>query len=116
MELLVKVTARLLQKGLGKPFSGEEFSFRLYDQDLMKDDFLGEASPDEEGRVEITFHPASIRTTDSPDETEPDLYFVLLKNGQAIYQSEVINDVNFDREGDFSSREGVSYDMGTFVI
>jgi hypothetical protein len=115
MDLLVKITAQLLEKGTRLPITGEGYTVKLYDKDVFSDDFLGEAQPDEEGKIAITFNPSLISSADSPFETEPDFYFVLLRNDTLVFKSKVMEDVNL-KAANFDTKDGLHFDLGSFVI
>ena len=115
MDLLVKITAQLLEKGARLPVSGPQFLVKLYDKDAFEDDFLGECQPDEAGRITITFNRKKLSSLDSPFETEPDFYFVLFRDEQVIFKSQVMEDVNL-QAADFDAKEGLHFDLGTYLI
>jgi len=116
-QLLFKVTGRFIFKSSGKPVTGDEYIVWLYDKDPITDDKLGEGKLDENGRVEITCDLADASSLDSPGESKPDLYFILLKNGREIFRSDVFYDTqpyvkaNFSRE-----KKGIIVYLGTFEI
>lgn len=97
------------------PLSGDYIT-KLYDKDVFDDDFLGESRLDNNGKVQIKFRMDQMRSMDSPMEKHPDLYFILVKNNQVIYKSNIIKDLDLDQTTDFTLEVGKSYDLGTFVI
>jgi hypothetical protein len=91
MEPLVHV--RVLDAS-GAPLAGNAYRVRLYDQDALFDDFLGEAHPDGDGRVDLVFDPTRIKSLDSPRETRPDLYVTIVRGGDELARSPVARDVD----------------------
>lgn len=112
----IEVTARLIAKGSDAPVTGPQYRVRLYDKDFFEDDFLGESSLDTNGVARIIFNPADFDTHDVLKEASLDFYFVVFKNGQAIYHSKVLDDVNVERFERFKMGEGEIFDLGTFLI
>ena len=80
----------------GQALKGEPWTVRVYDQDLLLDDCLGEARLDEQGRATFLLAVADIKSIDSPDERNPDLYFTLFNNGIEIFRREVLEDIDFE--------------------
>lgn len=117
MTQLVKVIARFINKKTGKPVAGENYKVRLYDNDVVSDDFLGEGSLNNEGVVEILTDLSRASSPDSPAEKKPDLYFELYGEHGVIYQSKVFENVDFLAEDEVSGRKtGLTKDFGTFEI
>ena len=80
----------------GNPLIGTDWSADLRDQDALLDDCLGDATLDDEGSATFLISVADIKSLDSWDERNPDLYFTLFRNGQEVFRSEVIEDVDFE--------------------
>ncbi|MFC2155457.1 hypothetical protein ACFLRB_03070 [Acidobacteriota bacterium] len=117
MTQIVKVIAKFVSKKTGAPLTGENYKVRLYDNDLVSDDFLGEGKPDNEGVVEILSHLGKTSSTDSPAEKKPDLYFEVYSGHGVIYQSKVFKNVSFLQENNVSGQmTGFTKDFGTFEI
>ena len=116
MELLLKVTARLLSKGTNAPFNGPEVRVKVYDKDLFDDDFMGEGTPDEHGEVEIAINLEKARSSDSPFESLPDLYLVIFRDGQEIFRTGIMQDVDPQQQGDFNSALGLRLNLGTYLV
>jgi len=117
MTQIVKVIAKFVSKKTGEPLTGDEYTVRLYDNDLVSDDFLGEGKPDNEGVVEILSHLGKALSGDSPAEKKPDLYFEVYSGHGVIYKGEVFKNVNFLQENNVSGRKtGLTKDFGTFEI
>lgn len=116
MEFLINVHAQFLHKHSGKALFGHDYSIRLFDQDPISDDFLGETKPDNEGKVQFKIDPALYRSEDSPLEKRPDFYLVVLKDSVEIFRTPVALNVNVDDEGNFNFTDGEWVDLGTFII
>ena len=115
MGILIHTKIKLLEKGSSTPISDSSVLVKLYDRDLIEDDYLGEASPNHDGDVHIKFDLDKIKSADSPLEQFPDLYFRVYKNGTPYFQSRLMDDVDTS-EGSFSFTEGKVIDLGTFLI
>lgn len=117
MKIYPKITveAFFLEKGSGKPLSGD-YTVKMFDKDIFSDDYLGETPLSDKGEASVTFSLDKVISADSPLEKYPDLYFVLFKGTNVIYKSKVLEDLNFDEEGTFDFKEGKKYDLGTFLI
>lgn len=113
----IKVKARLIGKGHDSGLSGGAgYSVKLYDKDLVDQDFLGEARPNEDGIVTFT-----INANDFGDlgklEKRPDFYFIVLKNKAEVFRSKVMEDVDIDNvHTRFKMGEGQILDLGTFLV
>ncbi|RTL56334.1 MAG: hypothetical protein EKK37_17855 [Sphingobacteriales bacterium] len=115
-DMNIEVTARLIAKGSDAPVSGKAYNVRLYDKDFFEDDFLGEASPDENGQVKISFNPDDFDTQDVLKEASLDFYFVVYKQDEEIFRSKVMEDIPVERFEKFKMGEGEIFDLGTFLI
>ena len=113
---LVRIVARLVHEGSGQPVGGPEYLARLFDDDPVRDDILGEC-PVTAGRVEIAFDLERAAGGDTPWETMPDLYLVVLKGGVEIHRTCVVADVDF-RVTDPVTREHdeLTQDLGTIRL
>ena len=76
---------------------GQAYTVTVRDEDPLFDGTLGEAALDAEGRASIMISVADISSVDSPAERKPDLYFVLEKDGEEVFRSDVIDDVDFEK-------------------
>lgn len=112
----IVVTARLIAPGEDKPLQGEGIVVRLFDIDLTGDDFLGEAVPDADGRVEFSFTHSSFNLGDWGLEDKPDFFFVVFKDGQPIFKSQVMEDIDIDMVEQFRMGRGEVVDLGTFLV
>jgi hypothetical protein len=66
------VTARIVSRQNHQPVSGA--TVRVYDKDLVLDDFLGEATTDAEGRFSVTFSSDDFQGHVSGFESRPDVF------------------------------------------
>jgi len=111
-----KVSASF-RKENGEPLTGREYAIGLRDEDRFFDDKLGMSSLDANGVAEFLVFAADIVSIDSPGERTPDLYFIVLKNGQEIYRSEVYRNVNFDTVDEVTGRpQGLTQSFGPFTV
>ena len=115
-EMSIEVKARLIAKGSDAPVTGDDFVVKLFDKDFFDDDYLGEASPDEDGRVSIIFNPEAFDRKDPIREKSLDFYFVVYKNGLVIFRSKVMEHVDVDAIETFKMGEGEVIDLGSFLI
>lgn len=84
---VMHITATFLVKGSGRPLNGTEYSARLYDKDLIRDDFIEVSRLSAEGVAAFTLYTKNISSPDSPRETRPDLYVVIEKYGEEIFRT-----------------------------
>ena len=116
MDIMTKVIARFVDKKTKKPLSGKDLVARLYDNDAVGDDFLGESKLDENGRAEVVASLSAARSADSPLEKYPDLYFSLFAQNEMIFESKVFKNVDFTSKGKSSREHHSSRDLGTFEV
>ena len=114
-EMNIEVKVRLIGKRNDAPLSGDEYSVRLYDKDIFNDDFLGESAPDEEGVAKFLFSQGDFSKPVNLDD-KPDFYFVVYKNGEEIYKSKVMSNLDLSDIEQFIMKEGEVVDLGTFLI
>lgn len=112
IDLLVNVSIKITDIN-GLPQSN--CKIKLYDKDLLSDDFLGEGTTNSAGEVKITFDPNDAASWDSPDEEEPDLYFVVFRDGEKVYKSKTMQDVDLFKNRDNQSKYS-HIDLGTHSI
>jgi hypothetical protein len=115
-EMSIEVTARLIAKGSDTPVTSDDIVVKFYDKDFFDDDFLGEASPDKDGRVSFIFNPEAFDRKDPIREKSLDFYFVVYKNGLVIFRSQVMEHVDVDAVETFKMGEGEVIDLGSFLI
>lgn len=114
-DMNIEVKARFIGKGHEQPLTGGAYLLRLYDKDIINDDFLGESTLDENGVAKITFTHSSFSDFANIDD-KPDFYFVLLKHKEPIFKSQVMNDIDVDTIENFKMGEGEVVDLGTFLV
>jgi hypothetical protein len=115
-EMSIQVNARLIAKGSDAPISGDRYRVRLFDKDFFDDDYLGEAVPDAEGRISVTFDPSRFDRNDPIREKALDFYFVLYRDGEMVHRSKVMEDVDINAIDTFRMGAGEVIDLGTFLI
>ncbi len=117
MRHLKTICATFIYKIDKKPVSGKEHVVKIYDNDIVSDDFLGEGVPDRTGKIEIKVDLSKSSSPDSPIEKNPDIYFELFNEHGVIYQSPVFRNVNFtSKEESISVDNSEQMDFGTFEI
>lgn len=113
---LFKVIARF-ENAEGQPFFGSEYEVTLVDEDRLFDDKLGSVSLSEKGTAEFVFSVSEIFSVDSPGERTPDLYFLITENGNEVFRSEVIPDVDFDATDPVTGRQdNVTREFGPYRV
>jgi hypothetical protein len=111
----IEVKASFIKKGSDAPLTGADYEFRLYEKDLMEDDYLGKSSLDENGVARVSFKHKDYMDFLNP-ETNPDLYFALYKAETLVFQSQVMRDLDLDGLEKFKMGEGEVVDLGTFLV
>ena len=111
----IEITASFVAKGGDTPLTGAGYEFRLYEKDLMEDDFLGVSLLDAQGKAKVAFTHAAFKDLLNP-ETQPDLYFAVYKGDALIFQSEVMRDIDIPSVEILKMGEGQVVDLGTFLI
>jgi len=114
-DINVEVTAAFIQKGSDAPLTGADYEFRLYEKDLMEDDYLGKSALDENGVAKVSFKHGDYKDFLNP-EVNPDLYFALYKGETLIFQSPVMRDLDLESMEKFKMGEGEVIDLGTFLV
>jgi hypothetical protein len=114
-DINIEVTARFIQIGSDTPLTGVEYEFRLYEKDLMEDDYLGKSGLDANGVARVSFRHGDYTDFLNP-EVNPDLYFALYKGETLIFQSQVMRDLDLDAMEKFNMGEGEVVDLGTFLV
>lgn len=117
MAMLIKVIARFVDKATKKPLFGNDYTVKLYDHDVVGDDFIGESGLDQNGAVEIVAALSAAGSFDSPLESRPDLYFALHNQNGLVFESRVFQDVDFSSQDEVSGeRRSITRDLGTFEV
>lgn len=114
-EMNIQVIARFITKGNNQPVSGADYTVRLFDKDIIANEFLGESGLDGNGYAKISFLPSAFSNIANL-ETFPDLYFALYKNGDLVYKSPVMTDVNLAAFEQYKKGEGEVIDLGTYLL
>jgi hypothetical protein len=114
-DINIEVTASFIKKGSDAPLTGIDYEFRLFEKDLMEDDYLGNSALDENGVAKVIFKHGAFMDFLNP-ETSPDLYFALYKGESLVYQSKVMHDVNLEDLEKFKMGVGEVIDLGTFLV
>lgn len=111
----IEVKASFISKGTDTPLTGPEYEFRLYEKDLMEDDYLGKSPLDEHGVAHVSFKHGDYMDFLNP-EANPDLYFALYKGEALVFQSKVMRDLDLEGLEKFKMGEGEVVDLGTFLV
>lgn len=114
-DINIEVKASFIAKGSDAPLTGEGYEFRLYEKDLMEDDYLGKSALDETGTAKVSFKHGDYMDFLNP-EVNPDLYFALYKGEALIFQSPVMRDLDLEGLEKFKMGEGDVVDLGTFLV
>jgi hypothetical protein len=112
----IVVAARFIKAGNDLPLHGQDIVVRLYDKDIPNDDFLGQASPDAEGRIEIPFSHDAFVNDLVFKEAKPDFYFVILINNQPVHTTQIMQDITLEDIQRFRMGKGEVVDLGTFLV
>ena len=117
MAMLIKVIARFVDQATKKPLFGDDYTAKLYDHDVVNDDFIGESRLDKDGRAEILASLNAAASMDSPLEAYPDLYFALHGKNGMVFESRVFKDVDFLGKDEVSGEHrSITRDLGTFEV
>lgn len=111
----LEVRLRLIRKGNDEPLSSKTFLVRLYDKDVFNNNFLGESIPDEDGVARFVFTQEAFAGFANLDD-KPDFYFVVYSNGNEIFKSRVMSNLDLSDIETFIMKEGEVIDLGTFLI
>jgi hypothetical protein len=114
-DINIEVKASFITKGSDAPLTGEGYEFRLYEKDLMEDDYLGKSALDENGVAKVVFKHGDYMDFLNP-EKNPDLYFALYKGDALIFQSPVMRDIDMEGLEKFKMGAGEVVDLGTFLV
>jgi hypothetical protein len=108
-----KVIARFVNTG-GSPITGDGFTAGLRDKDRLFDDKLGISTLNEDGEASFIFFAEDF---DSFGDTQPDIYFVLWRNGEEVFRSEVFENVDFEAVDPVTGRqEHLTRSFGPFRV
>ncbi len=113
---IFKVIAEFVDAS-GAPLHGDQYSIVLLDEDKFFDDKLGEQELTVEGVAEFLISAADILSFDSMGETTPDLYFVVRRNGDEVFRSQVFTDVDFEMTDPVTGKQkGLTKKFGPFRL
>jgi len=111
----IQILARFLGTHGVVPY--ERMRARLWDQDLVSDDMLGEAALDSMGRVTFQFNLKLASSIDSPGEVQPDLYIQILLDDVEVFRTPVKKDVLLIAGGSADQlRSTNTLDLGEFQL
>lgn len=114
-EMHIAMVARFILKGSNNAFTGDQYTVRLFDKDLFDSDFIGESGLDANGYSKILFNHAAYGNLANL-ETFPDLYFVLYRNGEVIFKSKVMEDLDLNTIEQYKKGDGEVIDLGTYLV
>ena len=105
------------RKSNGEPLTGKAYRVALRDKDPLFDDKLGKSGLDRDGVAEFLVFAADFLSIDSPNERTPDLYFIVEKDGDEIFRSEVFPNVLFDIADEITGRpKRLTQEFGPFEV
>ncbi|QCK15469.1 C2 domain-containing protein [Mangrovivirga cuniculi] len=116
MDDKLNIRLDLIRKDNKEPLSGDDYRVEFYDEDLIKDDFLGETGLDNFGHASISIYRKKFRSLDSPAEKDPDIFFKVYKSEKEIYKSPVFKNIKVKEVSNYSASGGLDVDLGTFMI
>lgn len=115
--MMVKLIARFIHARTGLPLNDGSVIARIYDRDLLSDDFLSESGLSNAGEAEWIFALSSVASADSPQERRPDIYVELARAGHVFFQSPVSVDMDFfEVDAVSGERRGRTRFLGTFAV
>ena len=114
-DINIEVKASFISKGSDTPLTGDGYEFRLFEKDLMEDDYLGKSGLDANGTATVSFKHGDYMDFLNP-EVNPDLYFALYKGKALIFQSPVMHDLDLEGLEKFKMGAGEVVDLGTFLV
>lgn len=116
MEEIVDIHVKLRHTVSNDPITGGEYKVKFFDKDLLKDDFLGTSTLDDQGHAVVSVFRKDYRSADSPLEKKPDIYFEVHRNDEVLYKSPVSENVALEERDDFPLSGGKHCDLGTYNI
>ena len=114
-DINIEVKASFISKGSDTPLTGDGYEFRLFEKDLMEDDYLGKSGLDANGTATVSFKHGDYMDFLNP-EVNPDLYFALYKGEALIFKSAVMYDLDLEGLEKFKMGAGEVIDLGTFLV
>lgn len=114
-EMDIELKASFIKKGSDKPLTGSGYEFRLFEKDLIQDDYLGKSMLDDNGTATVSFKHGDYTDFLNP-EKDPDLYFALYNGDNLVFKSKVMNDLSLETVEKFKMGEGEVVNLGTFLV
>ncbi|MEI7965344.1 MAG: hypothetical protein WCH29_09225 [Chitinophagaceae bacterium] len=114
-DMTIEVFIRFINKGSESPLSGPEYAVKLFDKDIIGTDHLGESGLDANGVARIRFSHASFGEWNKLEQY-PDIFFELYKDGDKIFKSELMNDLDIEKIEQFRMGTGEQVDLGTYLV
>lgn len=99
-----RIVGVIRERGSRRPLPG--YQVRAFDKDLVRDDFLGDATTDAEGRFAIHFTDAQFKDV---FESRPDLYLCVFAPGV----SEPVHDTSYAIRENASQEEMYEIELDT---
>lgn len=119
MDELWDIKVCILNKHTHEPVGGEGYTIEFYDEDESDNDFLGSGPLMANGIADVRFNPKHMHTgyEDSPiPESEPDIFFIIKKNGTEIFKSVTTHNIDYNKNASFDIEAGKEFYLGTFLI
>lgn len=113
---LYRFVVRFVDKASGRPVTGAAYRCRFFDKDIIHDNRLGESPLDEQGSAGVIVSSAAFKGLDSPGETEPDLYCVLLKDDKPVFKTPVKMNIKVESLNPVTGRDARTIDLGVFKV
>lgn len=114
-DMTVEVKVKFIAQGSDTALTGSSYRVKLFDKDFIGEDHLGESGLDANGIATIKFSHRSFGEWNNL-EKYPDFYFVLLKDGQQIFKSEIMENFDLENMERFKMGEGDIVDLGTYLV
>lgn len=114
-DMTVEVKVKFIAQGSDTALTGSSYRVKLFDKDFIGEDHLGESGLDANGIATIKFSHRLFGEWNNL-EKYPDFYFVLLKDGQQIFKSEIMENFDLENMERFKMGEGDIVDLGTYLV
>lgn len=114
-DMSVEVMIRFIAKGSDTALTGDAYTVKLFDKDIVGTDHLGESGLDENGVAKISFAHSAFGEWNNL-EKYPDFFFVLERSGAVIFESQVLEDFDIESVEQFKMGEGEVIDLGTYLV